>query len=81
MISASSTTPAYDQTLYAHWMPVTYQVQYNANGGSGTMLTQLILYGSTVELLPNKFSRAYHRFDRWATSEGAEATPMLMEHL
>ena len=70
MISASSTTPAYDQTLYAHWMPVTYQVQYNANGGSGTMLTQLILYGSTVELLPNKFSRAYHRFDRWATSEG-----------
>jgi uncharacterized repeat protein (TIGR02543 family) len=36
-----------DLQLFAKWNPVTFQVSYNANGGSGTPTTQSYEYGTT----------------------------------
>lgn len=64
--------------LYAVWTPITYQVAYNANGGSGTMapcsgnLTAWN-YGQTYALRTNTFTRTDYRFMGWArTPNGAK---------
>lgn len=40
----------------ANWDMGVYAIHYNANGGTGTMSDQNVVYGEYVELLPNKFS-------------------------
>ncbi len=74
MVTASSAAPACDQTLYAHWEPLTYQIRFDANGGSGTMASQYVDYGETVELSENRFSLVDHRFAGWtANPDGSGA--------
>ena len=36
-----------DTTLYAQWKPITYEVTYDANGGSGTMKSTTVTAGSS----------------------------------
>ena len=45
-------------TLYAQWEPIKYYVQFNANGGSGTMDNQQLTYGRSEKLNTNLFTRA-----------------------
>ncbi|MBR5272406.1 MAG: InlB B-repeat-containing protein, partial [Clostridia bacterium] len=57
-------------TLYAAWKANTYKVQYNANGGSGSMSTSSHTYNTAKNLTANAFTRAGYTFAGWATSAG-----------
>ena len=57
------------KTLYARWTPNTYTVNYNANGGSGTMADQTVTYNSgATSLNSNTFTKTGYNFDGWAIS-------------
>lgn len=58
-------------TLYAQWTANTYQVKYNANGGSGAPATQTKTYGTTLTLSTTKPTRANYTFLGWSTSATA----------
>ena len=64
----SSTMPARDLHLYAHYRPVSYSVAFDANGGSGRMAGQSLLYDESKQLNPNAFARTGYTFAGWATS-------------
>ena len=55
-------------TLYANWKPVVFSIVYNANGGTGTMISQT---GLTIEqnnyFQKNIFIRKGYTFKEWNT--------------
>jgi uncharacterized repeat protein (TIGR02543 family) len=64
--------PGCTVTLYAKWTPISYQVQFDANGGEGTMDEQGFVYGNAQALRSNAFSKRGYVFAGWAeSSEGA----------
>jgi len=60
-------------TFYAIWQANTYQVTFNANGGSGTMTPQDIVYGQTAALSTLAYTKTGYTFVGWATSAGGPA--------
>lgn len=59
--------------LYAVWLANNYSVQFNANGGSGTMADQEFAFWVSQDLSSNAFSRVGYTFEGWATSvDGAK---------
>lgn len=44
-----------DMVLYAQWVPNTYTVKYEANGGTGTMADEKFTYHESKELTKNSF--------------------------
>lgn len=50
------------------WTVNTYSVEFNANGGSGTMSSQSFTYGTAQNLTQNAFTRTGYTFAGWATS-------------
>jgi len=61
-------------TLYAQWAAgVTYNVVYNANGGSGTMENCVHTATMTQNLALNLFTREGYTFAGWAASPGGSA--------
>lgn len=58
-----------DATFYAQWTNNVYKVRFNANGGTGTMADQSIVYGETKALNANAFTRSGFEFVGWATSD------------
>ena len=52
----------------AHKPILTYQVKYNANGGSGTMANSTHEYDKTQALTVNTFTKEGYTFAGWATS-------------
>ena len=56
------------QTLYAVWKANTYEVNFNANGGKGTMSSQTFTYGVAQAIKANAFTREGYIFAGWATS-------------
>ena len=74
----SSTLVNSDVKLFAGWKlkvtdpdeKPTYRVQFDANGGSGTM-SPISYYRDTTYSLPrNLYSRSGYTFDGWATEQG-----------
>ena len=57
-----------NQTLYAHWTPITWTVKYDANGGSGTMVDTKHTYMVVVKLNKNTFFRNGYTFNGWTAS-------------
>ncbi len=57
-------------TLYAKWTPNAYNVNFNADGGSGSMTPQNFVAGETKALSSNSFTRAGYAFNGWATTSG-----------
>ncbi|MBE5825833.1 MAG: hypothetical protein E7307_04265 [Butyrivibrio sp.] len=59
--------------LYAKWVPYTYVIRFNKNGGdeiSGTMPTETFSYGVAKALSPNKFKHSNKiQFAGWAKSQ------------
>lgn len=51
-----------------------YTVNFNANGGSGSMSSQIMKYDSQGSLSSNTFSRKGYTFKGWATSAGGGVT-------
>ena len=64
----ASTTYAGNITWYAQWIPNSYTVKYNANGGTGTMSNQSFTYDETQQLSLNTFTKTGYAFRGWATS-------------
>lgn len=58
--------------LYANWKPNTYYVEYNANGGTGTMSKTTATYDKEFTLTKNAFSRTGYKFIGWATSANSK---------
>ena len=62
-------------TLYATWLQgMIYNVNYNANGGTGTMTMQEFEYGQTQNLKNNEFSKPNSIFMRWNTKPDGSGT-------
>jgi len=73
---ASYTMGTSNVTLYAVWTATTtnYTITFNANGGSGTMPSQLMASGLTARLDPNLFTRTGYTFAGWATTSGGSVS-------
>jgi uncharacterized repeat protein (TIGR02543 family) len=56
-----------NHVLYALWMPVNYTVNFDANGGGGTMPAQTFTYDVEQNLTPNGFTREGYTFKGWNT--------------
>jgi len=69
-VSWPITMPLNGDILYAKWDPISYNVCFDANGGSGNMLCQPFTYDSAQNLIPNNFTRTGYTFAGWATSAG-----------
>lgn len=61
-------------TATAQWLGNSYQVQYNANGGSGSMTTTSHVYGTGSNLRANTFTRSGYSFIGWNTKENGTGT-------
>lgn len=53
-------------TYYAHWAINRYTVTFNANGGEGDMLDQMMSYGELATLEAVAFTKSGSRFIGWA---------------
>ena len=56
-------------TLYAQWTPIGYAVEYDGNGADGgSTAAQTKIYGTSLTLQDNGFSRTGYSFTGWNTS-------------
>ncbi len=63
-------------TLYAQWeavVPVTYQLSFNLNGGSGDIPSQTVMVGA-LAAQPTNPTRAGYTFKEWNTSIDGKGT-------
>ena len=56
-------------TLYAQWTANSYEVEFKANGGSGSMSNQDFTYDAAQSLTSVNYTRAGYTFGGWATSK------------
>ena len=56
-----------NKTIYAGWKSVVYKINYNANGGTGTMESDNAEFGTNVTIKNNGFSREGYTFVGWTT--------------
>ena len=63
-------------TATAQWAGNNYQVQYNANGGTGSMANTSHVYGTSSNLRANSFSRSGYTFTGWNTREDGTGTAL-----
>ena len=54
--------------LYAIWEPITYQIHYDANGGSGNMDDSTFTYGVSYHLPDSQFTMENKYLKEWNTS-------------
>lgn len=65
-------TYLYDAHLYAQWEGLEYKVNYDANGGNGSMKTDTIKCGQPFMTSKNTFTRSRYKFVGW--NEKADGT-------
>ena len=59
-------------TLYAVWKPIKYTVEFDANGGNGSMnRIENILYGTSLRLSANSFTKDGYTFVGWTNSKSS----------
>ena len=56
-----------NKTIYAGWKSVVYKINYNANGGTGTMESNNAEFGTNVTVKNNGFTRDGYTFAGWTT--------------
>ena len=61
-------------TATAQFAGVNYQVQYNANGGTGSMSNTSHVYGTASQLRANTFTRSGYTFTGWNTKADGTGT-------
>ena len=60
--------------LYAEWEPLPFKVTFDANGGSGEMSAQTLLYDIPEALKLNQFTREGYEFIAWNTKADGTGT-------
>ena len=71
-IAAGSTG---DRSFTANWTAITYEVSFDANGGSGSMSNQSLTYDSAEDLDASTFSKTGYSFAGWNTADDGSGTP------
>ena len=65
-------------TMVAQWsetpITITYKIAYDANGGAGSMATQNVTFGETVNLHNNTFTKFDATFVNWNTEKDGSGT-------
>ena len=56
-----------NRTYTANYIPNTYYINFNANGGTGYMSTQTMTYGTSANLTTNSFEKTTYYFTEWNT--------------
>jgi uncharacterized repeat protein (TIGR02543 family) len=76
LISNSTTvSTAGNHTIYAHWSPKTFNVNFYSNGGSGSMDSLGVTYNSgSKSLTSNAFTKTNNIFKCWNTSANGSGT-------
>lgn len=69
-VSKLTTVDGDTVTCYAQWTPTstgttTFYIQYDANGGTGTMNDTTVVYGTSTNLSANTFTRDGYVFTGW----------------
>ena len=64
--------PIDGMSVPATWTPITYTVEFDANGSSGEMEAQTFTYDSDAELNANTFSKTGYVFVGWAETRDGE---------
>jgi uncharacterized repeat protein (TIGR02543 family) len=72
--SATIYTTVGDSTIYAQWTAITYSIDYNSNGGSGTMSTTSWVYPGPATISTNSFTRPGYIFSGWNTAANGSGT-------
>ena len=73
-IVGSKTYITENDILYAYWTANTYSIKFDANGGSGSMSNQSMVYDKESNLSTNKYSRQGYYFVGWSTKkEGVQS--------
>ena len=60
-------------TLEALWTPKKYSINYDANGGTGTMSPTPATYGEAVPLSASTFTRDGYNFNGWSLDKNSES--------
>lgn len=69
--SGTVVSTAGDHVLYAHWTPISYNVAFAANGGSGLeMPTERHSYDEKFNLPANAYTRTGYAFGSWTNTLG-----------
>ncbi len=61
-----------DHTITAQWEAYKYSVRFNANGGEGEMVDEVLEYDTAQTLTANAFTRRGYAFAGWATASDGE---------
>ena len=69
-ISPTTIVEPGSRTIYPYWIPTTYKVVFNANGGTGKMAAQTVARNATAKLVANRFARSGWVFLGWAKTAG-----------
>lgn len=56
------------------YTPNTYNIVFNANGGTGDMAVQLVKYDNPANLNANSFTRTHYQFKHWNTADNDTGT-------
>lgn len=72
--AGASYTPTASITLYARWTRATYEVAYNANGGSGAPAAQTKTHGTPLTLSTTRPRRSGYEFLGWSTNATGTGT-------
>lgn len=57
-----------NKTYTANWLPNTYTITFNSNGGKGKMENEYFIYDNVPQkLLKNQFTRSNYKFKGWNT--------------
>ena len=69
--------PTESETLFAKWEPITYDVEYNANTGTGTAPASHtnIIYNQEITIAANTFTKTGYHFTGWNTKADGSGTP------
>jgi len=73
ILSETSVTIASNHSVYAKWMPSTYSVTFNPQGGTVDPLSATVTYGSPYGTLPTP-ARAGYSFGGWFTQVSGGGT-------
>ena len=72
--TATTVTITANQTLYAQWSINSYNVSFNNNGGSSSMIDQTGNYNTTASLTLNTFTKTGYFYTGWNTAANGSGT-------
>ncbi len=74
---------AEDVTVYAQWVPITYELRFNkvSEAATGTMANQTVTYGALPAINACGFTSTSQAFAGWALSQGGDAVYADGDHL